>query len=319
MNQPIKLKSADFKHSKKFIEKINKPCLVAKIRNSDLFGIAAQYMKETRTDPACKIYLVGKDSKTVSKWQREKLDWLFVEKGIVEAVKQAMSAMESEAGKEFYLGHDDKEILEIKKHGLGSYLRMDTILIDELAKTVIMEADSELPMLHEHGVTIFQRKGRWRGGDGDEWIDYLRKYDDSDEREDKERDAKLANWKKVFPMPSPDSPLEKDFTPLCGTWCYDKSKSAEFLKKRGFKAAAIKKAISAATKGDLKWRFSKNPNHFASILQGYVIDGHIGIFERRGCFYSLRKTPEYGGLPYSIWCDGQMFTFVGSDRVYTKK
>jgi hypothetical protein len=106
-----------FKSSKRFLQEFDLPCLVAKLKNSKLTGVAARHIAESKDDPTCVIYLRGEDPKKISSWQREILEQLFLKAGLAAAIEEALS----EYGKDPNAYCSKEERREIKKYGFAPF------------------------------------------------------------------------------------------------------------------------------------------------------------------------------------------------------
>jgi hypothetical protein len=156
------MKIPEFKPSKRFLGDYAVPCLIAKVKNSALQGIATRYISQFKKDPTCTIYLRGADSKRVSAWQRETLEQLFEREGLAAAVTEGIKELETKNGTECYSDHTEEHRQSIKEHGHLSYLWVDLIVIDEVERRVMLRPNDVAGPLHEHGATIFLSEGRWR-------------------------------------------------------------------------------------------------------------------------------------------------------------
>ncbi len=310
------MKIPEFKPSKRFVSGANIPCLTAQVKNSDLPGIATEYIAQTKKDTSCKIYLRGKDPKNISDWQQKMLEQLFTKNGLTAAVTEGMKEFEKTGGERVYDEFDDDECKRVKKLGFVPYLRIDCVVIDEIENVVLILADSEVGLLHEHGVTIHLSKSRWCFDDGERFDRYVGKF--VEDREEKQRSNWLARWKAAFPLPADAEPFDKDISPLCGVWRYDAEETAKILKQCGAPKREIDEALSPTNNGpSLGWYYSRT--NLEQLKNGYTfINWGIAKCERKGMLYTVQQTDEDGGDSHSLWCDGQRMMSIGGKNVYTR-
>lgn len=279
-----------FKRSKRFLDKFELPCLFAKIKNSKLPGVATRYIAEFKEDPACAIYLRGKNHKEISGWQKKMLEQLFEQEGLATTIAQVMKAYEKQEGKEAYNLCDAKELNAFKKHGIVPFMTISTIVIDDITKEVIIDAGCDpAPHFSEHGLNIYLRNGRWRFDDADYFFDFQSQFEDHRETTPEElKDAQSAEilkmaaeaqdvfsglqsqakqWEKIFPLPRPRTPAETDPAFLFGDWEFDARKTAQVMKQLGQKKSEIQCQIEGQTDlGRVFYRFS--PKYISLLVDG---------------------------------------------------
>jgi hypothetical protein len=310
------MKIPEFKPSKRFVDGIKLPCLVAQIKNSELPGIATEYRAQTRSNPYCDIYLRGKDPNKISAWQEQMLEQLFKQNGLTAAVIEGMKEFTKTGGERVYDEFDDDERKRVKKLGLAPYLRIDCVVIDEVEKEVLISADSEVGLLHEHGVTIHLSEGRWRYDDGERFDRYSGKF--VERKEEKERSKWLANWKATFPLPVEDAFVETDMSPLYGVWRFDADETAKVLKQCGAPKREIDAALAPTNNAlALGWYYSAGSYEW--LKNGYTfIKWDVAKYERKGMLYTVHNTLDDGGDHSEIWCDGKRLMTIGGKSVYTR-
>lgn len=169
------MKIPAFKPSKRFLDDLKLPCLVAKVKNSKLPGLAKLHIAEFKEDDVCEIYLRGKNPKKISPWQRGVLKELFEDEELPVAVDTGLKeyATSRKWGGNNYADLFAEDRQKIKKHGILPYIVLDTVVIDDEKREVILSASTVIDgNLDEHGITIYRRKDRWRFDDADYFIRY---------------------------------------------------------------------------------------------------------------------------------------------------
>jgi hypothetical protein len=169
------MKIPEFKPSKRFLGDIKLPCLVAKVKNSEL-GVASECLRAYAHNPECHIFLRGNDPFMISPWQRKILDSLFDKEGLRAAIDEGMKEYEASGG---YVGLDKKELRKVKNQGFSPFLTIATIGIDEIAQEAVIYCKPDFDIhLDEHGLTIFLKEGRWHSEDGDYYARYYASVDE---------------------------------------------------------------------------------------------------------------------------------------------
>jgi hypothetical protein len=307
------MKIPAFKPSKRFVDGIKLPCLVAQIKNSELPGIATEYRAQTRSNPYCDIYLRGKDPTKISAWQRQALEQLFKKNGLTAAVSEGMKQFEKIGGESIYAEFDEAECLRVKKLGFAPYLRIDDVVIDEIKQVVLISADSVVNLLHEHGITIHWRKGRWRFDDGDPFNDYTGTFEELEEK--KQQKKWEARWEAVFPLPKKNAPFETDISGLLGTWRYDAAETARVRKDLGASKRRIEEAFSSTSR-TTGWYYS--PGNYKWLQNGKTArQWEVTKYERKGNRYVIH-TKTNNAVDNIRWCDGRIMMSIWSDYVYTR-
>jgi hypothetical protein len=309
------MKIPEFKPSTRFVDGIKLPCLVAQIKNSELPGIATEYRAQTRSNPYCDIYLRGKDPTKISAWQRQALEQLFKKNGLTAAVIEGMRQFEKIGGESVYAEFDEAQRERVKKLGFAPYLRIDDVVIDEIKQVVFISADSEVNLLHEHGITIHWRKGRWRFDDGEPFDDYTGTFEEPEEK--KQQTKWQARWEAVFPLPKKNAPFETDISDLFGTWRYDADETARVRKELGASKNEIKEALSpwegVRTQG---WYYS--PTTYKLLQNGKTArQWEVTKYERKGNRYEIRTKTD-NALNNILWCDGKRVMTVWGKWVFTR-
>jgi hypothetical protein len=314
------MKIPDFKPSKQFLEDVTLPCLVAKVKNSRLPGVAARYSAEFEENPTCRICLRGKDPKKISAWQRDILNQLFVQEGLAPAIEEALKPY----GKDPNAYNSEEERTEIKKHGFAPFIWLDVIVIDEIKKEVILSGGSEASVhIPEHGLSIYLRKGRWHWDEADYFIRYESSFEEHKPETPVELEKALEHevksmaeelqalftgpqeqekrWEQMFPATG--AAVKTDVTFLCGEWKFDAAKTAEVLTGLGEKISV----------GKCRTDWGKNVYRITpkavSLWQGkdQLTEECTQECTRRGNRFTLRYLEEEileGTSEY--WCDGSI-------------
>ncbi len=309
----------EFKPSKRFLGEINLPCLVAKLKNSKLPGVAVKHIEETKDDPNCKIYLRGKNPEKISSWQQKILGQLFLKEGLASAIEDALT----EYGKDRNAYCDDEERREIEKNGFAPFIWISVIVIDDIKKEVIMKGGSNWSVhIPEHGLSVFCSKKRWRWGEADDFYRYQAEFEKKEPTTSKQYAKSLAKeikamtaqlkemvagpeeqerrWNKMFPLPPPGTPIKKDPSVFYGDWKLDVAKTARVLERLG-----EKESVASCQR---KWgtNFYRISKEFVTLHQGEDI---IDEWNIRGCkHHGNRVTMLYrDGLDErrEFWCDGK--------------
>ena len=137
------MKIPEFNRTDDFLGYVDIPCLFAKVKNSELPGVAFRHIAECEEDPDCDIYLRGRKLDKISPWQQEILTQIFEKDGLAAAVTEAMKEYETSpkwAGEGYvHLAEEDRQ--KIKEHGIAPYITISVIVIDEVRRKVILRAD----------------------------------------------------------------------------------------------------------------------------------------------------------------------------------
>jgi len=199
-----------FKPSKCFVHDYTVPCLLAKLKNSEIAGIGEHFRKEIGKNPVFSVYLRGTDAKKISPWQQQILERLFQREELVDAITEGMKDYEKLGG------YEDPDI---QRDGILPHLYLTRIVIDERRQEVIIcvhtLADGNLD---EHGIAIHLKKGHWKFDSLDYLNDYLKNLD-LDEEE----------------TPSAAGP-SLSVRDLYGTWILDEEATVKYLTTRGMKS-----------------------------------------------------------------------------------
>jgi len=218
----------EFKPSKRFLHDTTLPCLVAKVKNSKLPGVAAQHITQFKDDPTCKIVFRGHDPTKISSWQREMLEQLLQKNGLGNAVEEAMKEYETspEWGGDFCANLENEMRQKVKEQGMAAFITIYVIVIDEIERKVLISAGTTYDgNLDEHGITIYSSEGRWRFDNADYFIHY--ESDIHEAQESKKAEKWHKKWAAVFPLPEPATPVEANGSILYGVWRYIKAKQFE--------------------------------------------------------------------------------------------
>jgi hypothetical protein len=303
----------EFKASRRFVNNTKVPCLVAKIRNSEIGGIGNRYIAENRKDPLCSVYLRSKATQKISPWQQKLLDKLFREKGLAKAVAEGMREFEKKGGSGIYDEFDDNERQQVRKVGFVPYVFIDCIVIDDIEEKVLIGADSSVGILHEHGITIYLDKGKWRFKEGDHLNNYAGKLAAPQEAQDASRWEK--QWETVFPASEASSEPATDPSLIHGVWRFSRAETMKALQqwrlpKNEISAELTPIALAAG------WYFSKGA--IERLYEGEAsLRCNILRCERNGNLFKLRvKTqPEQD---WQFWCDGKRLVGLWRRRVFTR-
>jgi hypothetical protein len=325
------MKLPTFKPSKQFLGEIDLACLVAKIKNSKLAGVAARYIAESKDDRTCEMYLRGKNPKKISEWQQEMLEQLFVKEELASAIEQAMK----EYGKnpDAYCGCTEEEQSEIKKYGIAPFVWLSVIVIDEIKKEVIFSGGCERAFhIAEHGLSIYLHKGRWRWDEAEYFDSYRSDFEENhpptspefaaarskvmNEMVEElhalfsEPEASERRWKEIFPMPTGGTMVETDPSFLYGDWKFDARKTAQVLKQMGEKKSIVE---CKSDWGDNFYRISQETvKLFQCDYEGDCEDGELCEHFICGCqrcgnrvIIRYKEGWSEKVLTDDYWCDGE--------------
>lgn len=224
------MKIPEFNRTDDFLGYVDIPCLLAKVKNSELSGVAFRYIAECEEDPDCKIYLRGRKPEKISPWQQEILDQLFEQEGLAAAVAEGMKeyASSSKWGGKNYAELAEEDRQKIKEHGIAPHITISTIVIDEVKHQVILRADTIIDgNLDEHGISIYLNKDRWRF-DTAEYFDHHAATLMGTEAQQIKRAWKLLDT--MYPV-SAGMSLETDLGPIIGDWIVDVPESLKLRRK----------------------------------------------------------------------------------------
>ena len=104
------MKIPDFRATRNFFGEISVPCLVAKMKNSELPKVATRHIIAYKKDPSCRIYLRSAKAREISKWQKEMLAHLFEKEQLPAVLGEGMK--EYETAKNKILMNPDGEVLK---------------------------------------------------------------------------------------------------------------------------------------------------------------------------------------------------------------
>src|SRR3954468_4683249 len=113
-----------FKPSKKFVDDIEVPCLVAKGKNSQLPGVAVAYRAEFKKDPEFTVFVRGGEKMT--EWQQQVLDRLFTHDGLSRAIEAGLTSYQASPA----FSEEDLDE-EVKRDGLRAHVYLNKIILDE--------------------------------------------------------------------------------------------------------------------------------------------------------------------------------------------
>jgi hypothetical protein len=282
------MKIPEFEPSHKILGRYDAPCLVATVKNSNLPGVAARYIAEFKKNPACKIYLRGKNPKVAGAWEREMLEQFFEKEQLAPIIESVLTEYEKKAGKRAYM-LDEKERDDFEKRGIAPFMTVSTIVIDGTTKEVVIVARCD-PAMHfaEHGLNIYLKNNQWGYDDG-EYLEHYRSESigptATERREQLQVEKLQKKWDELYPPAPAGTPLEKDFSYVHGRWEVDKDASFELCNKLGWRPCRLDKyfVFSADT---LKTNHSR--------------DAVVSV-ERRGnwCIIRLRR------FWVRFWSDGE--------------
>jgi hypothetical protein len=283
-----------FKPSKRFLQEFDLPCLVAKLKNSRLPGVAARHITESKDDPTCTIYLRGKGPKKISRWQRGILEQLFLKEGLAPAIEDALN----EYGRDLNDYSSEQELKEIKKYGFAPFIWISVMVVDEIKKEVIFSGGSNRSVhIPEHGLSVYLRKGRWRWDDADYFIGYQQSFRRPLSKEEliEEQSKLIGTMAEEFgsimeALNGPAKKFEKHFPAsgelvktdakfLYGDWVFDPRETAVVLKKYG----DTKDQIESQVEGRMNDVVRFAPNSMQTIRDGDIVaeDALVGC-ECRG-------------------------------------
>lgn len=315
------MKIPEFNRADDFLGYADIPCLLAKVKNSDLPGVAFRHIAECEEDPICEIYLRGRKPDKISPWQQEVLTQLFEKDGLAAAVAEAMKEYETNpkwAGEGcVHLAEEDRQ--RIKEHGIAPYITISVIVIDEVRRKVILRADTVIDgNLDEHGISIFLSKERWRF----EYAEYFDRYQSGlgVDSEEKRREFTKEQWELLFPASELGTPAETDSELLVGKWEMDEPASVKLMNKLrvdSFQAHNLLRErynIGLVISREMMRQFDLSP----PIADWMRSRFRILKIERRGNRFAVhlrhlqRKGAEYVDYEDALtrdadfWCDGNI-------------
>lgn len=298
------MKIPEFKPSKRFLGDTDLQCLVAKVKNSKLPGIAFRHIAKYKKDPVCEIHLRGKDHKRISAWQRDILEQLFEKESLAPAIEEAMR--EYEATSDSCCDMTKQERREVQKIGIAPFMTLSLIVIDGIKKEAILSARTELDgNLIEHGISIYLRKSKWRFQDRDYFACYRAAFgtEFSDRMAEAESELREQAWDDLFPPPNTQAPVEKDGSLIYGRWELDGRETSTLLKRLGSSAVA-----------GVGWFHDISATKRESFLD--LSERRLLWFERRGNWVEIAEevlSPEFmkGRTTIKFWCDGKRLVQAG--------
>ncbi len=310
------MKIPEFKPSRRFLGDYAVPCLIAKVKNSALPGIASRYISQFKKDPICTIYLRGADAKKVSAWQQEMLVQLFGEGGLATAVAEGIKELEAQHGTACYSDRTEDECQSIKVHGYLPFLWVDLIVIDEVEQRVMLRPDDVAGPLHEHGATIFLREGRWRYEEN-----HLNDYEGSiDEMLQAQEDQKLQQrYGRILPPTVPETPVDADATGIFGQWRFDQAETVKLLRQLKASQREIEEAMASNSYLlDGGYRFSPTKWEYLRGREMRMEFEVVGL-QRKGNWFTVRGTSAKWGKPTErYWCDGKLLVAPTINCAYSR-
>lgn len=241
-----------FKPSKTYVDDYKVPCLVAKLKNSQVAGIGELYRKEIGEDPVFPVYLRGAKAKEISPWQQTMLERLFEREELVSAVAEGMKDYEKSTG------YEDSE--ELQRDGILPHLYLTGVIIDERQQEVIICAHTLADgNLDEHGIALHLKKGRWKFDALDYLSDYLRQLD-LDEPEAPDVQSATLSVRDLF-----------------GTWVLDEETTTKLLTTRGMRSE-----VKSTLKDFQGTFFEVSEGRIRSLDQGQLTEGKIVKCEWKG-------------------------------------
>jgi hypothetical protein len=315
------VKIPEFKPSSHFVHGIELVCLVAQVKNSDLPDVATEYTARSKDDPVCKIYLLGGNPANLSAWQQEQLEELFTNNGFQVAITEGLKDFEKRGGESIHDEFDDKERERIKKMGFAPYLFVECIVIDDVNRQVVIGADSDIGLLHEHGVAFYKQRGKWRFESGDYLLRYTRDFLEKQEAQ-KIQDAQKS-WRVVFPHPKEDEPIDNNGSMLYGVWRFDPSETAAAFKKIEATKNEINSVLDPANPA-LREGFYFAEDKMEFLDDGFTtsLERRVARYEHKGHHYKVLVEPA-DNWDYGFWCDGIRLVsgkkvFMRTDHSYRK-
>ena len=260
-----------FKPAKHYLGEYNILCRLAKVKNSQLPGIATRAIVRSKEDPVCQIYLHGKGGKDFSAWEKGILEQLFDGQSLAALVDSAMKGYAKDPSG--YTSAKPAEREEIQKIGIAPFMTIYRIVIDDSRKEVILSARTELDLhLIEHGISIYLEKGKWHFSDAEYYINYVAELGPTLE-EAEEAEEEKRQWSALFPRVKSGTPIETDPAILYGRWELDKVKTKEaFL------------ALGCSTIIGVIELWSDQVMEFTPKVYTYYNSGQVGaVYEFLGC------------------------------------
>src|SRR5687767_9782709 len=146
----------EFKPKRVYLEGLDVPCLFAKVKNSELPGVAKRHLAKYKKDPVCEIWVRSTNPKELTAWPKEMLGNLIEKEGLPAALEEGMRDYETNKEWPGYYKEDEETYGEIKQHGILPFLTMHTIVVDEIRRIIILGCHTEWDIhLCEHGIAIY--------------------------------------------------------------------------------------------------------------------------------------------------------------------
>jgi hypothetical protein len=228
------MKLPDFRRRNQFLDDIDIPCLVAKVKNSTLPKVASLHIVKYKKDPVCEILVRSSSTKELSGWPKEVLQELLEQEKLAFALEEGMKEYESSSAWPGYFKEDAQNYGDIKTHGIVPHMTVEAIVVDEIKREVILVCDTEWDVhLSEHGIAISLRDGRWRFN----YEDYLSEYQGDVEDGEAERLWSMAR----LPGESKGED-ETDTSFIFGTWEFDANESRALLERMRCSQKVIEEA-----------------------------------------------------------------------------
>jgi len=262
-----------FKAAGRFLGEFELPCLLAKVKNSKLPGIASRHIAIYKTDPICEVYLRRKDLQKPSSWEQTRLEEMFEKEQLGSTIETVMKQYAKSP--EAYEDASPQERKQIQKGGIAPFMTVFMMVIDEVDKTVILRARTECDgNLIEHGISLFLRNGRWRFGDSDSFAEYAEQFGGG--RDEMQHELASRQWARLFPASETGPLVETGSGFLQGKWVLDGRETKKVLHKLGYPAPRIADSLSINGRGTLE---------FSSSTARYCMFGCVALWEQRllGC------------------------------------
>jgi hypothetical protein len=308
------MKIPEFKPSRRFLGEYDIPCLVAEIKNSDVPGVATADTASTHKDRTFPVYIRVKEADRTSPWTKEKLEELLERDGLATAVAEGLKNLPSD----IFDYKPEQQRLEIEANGYSPFVWIQSVVIDEVRKMVMIELD-DISVLSEHGIFIYLKSGKWHFAQGEYFVAYTTAFEiyqipEDTSAADEARRQFEEKWDALFPPVTDDAPFESDAPALYGVWNANKQATAEFLKKLG----EIDN-LGVVMSGKTSWWIS--PVAIEELALGYTVSSlFVSGCQRRGNWISLQVANQAGEKPWAqnYWCDGAQLVEHRGRRVYTR-
>jgi hypothetical protein len=226
----------EFKPKRVYLEDIDVPCLLAKVKNSELPGVAKGHLAKYKKDPICEIWVRSTKPKELTEWPKQILGNLLEKEGLPAALEEGMR--EYETNQEAWPGYDEDDeenYGQIKQHGIVPLLTVNTIVVDEIRRIIILGCHTEWDIhLAEHGIAMFFKDGKWHFQLGDYLSEYMG---------DVEEEGNEIRWELARPLGAVSDDSMTDTSFIEGSWAFDAEEALALLKRIKASPGYIKETL----------------------------------------------------------------------------